>query len=309
MNLTDFQHLYDGLATASLDDPILHLAYTVAWLDPLRVRPDDPVDDYDLGEDYYYGEGDDLEAALHITRSCFPNLYAEAVADLYAGQAEQQIEGRIRDGICAQGIPMDSIEFEGAYAYGIPMPACGIDAADLDTLEPFQGQIETLYDLFGIAMDRAAHRTHVPDDAHDVALALALSLDEALREQYLVYDQLYWLLGWAFSMTGNSSVDYTWEMLAEFQPLDWSPDNVAFTRLIVEECDQIMTAALAGLDDLQSNEALRTLLARNIAITRKQLKKKGKRTHDLSSEHNPNPFRLAWPQPASGAERSTEFAA
>lgn len=309
MNLTDFQHLYDSLASAALDDPILHLAYTVAWLDPLRVRPDDPVDDYDLGEDYYYGEGDDLEAALHITRTCFSDLYAEAVADLHAGRAERQVEGRIRDGICDQGIPMDSIEFEGAYAYGIPMPACGIDAADPDTLEPFQGQIETLYDLFGIAIDWEAHRVHVPDDAHDVALALALSLDEALREQYPVYDQLYWLLGWAFSMTGNSSVDYTWEMLAEFQPLDWSPDNVGFTRLIVEECDQIMTAALAGLDDLQSNDALRNLLARNITIARKKLKKKGKRTHDLCSEHNSNPFRLAWPQPASGAERTTEFAA
>ncbi|MCB9460174.1 MAG: hypothetical protein H6670_11040 [Anaerolineaceae bacterium] len=309
MNLTEFQHLYDGLATAALDDPVLHLAYTVAWLDPLRVCPDDPVDDYDLSEDYYYGEGDDLEAALHITRGCFPDLYAEAVADLHTGVAERQVEEHIRDGICEQGIPMDIVEFEGAYAFGIPMPACGIDAADPDTLEPFQGQIETLYDLFGIDIDWDTHCVHIPDNAHDVALAVALSLNEALREQYPVYDQLYWLLGWAFSMTGNSSVDCTWEILAEFQPLDWSPDNVAFTRLIVEECDQIMTAATAGLDDLQDNEALRETLTHNIAIICKKLKKKGRRDHDRISEDNPNPFGLDWPQPASGSDRTAELAA
>ena len=306
MNGSDIHDLYDGLARAALDDPVLHLAYTIAWLDPVRIQFDD-VDQYDLVDDY--DEGNDLEAALHVTRSCFPDLYTQAVADLHAGQTEGRVEGGIRDGISAQGIPMDILQFDGTYTYGIPMPACGIDPADPDTLDPFRGRIDTLYRLFGIDIDFRTHRVHVPDDAHDIALTIALSLDGEPRKQHPTYDQLYWLLGWAFSMTGNSSVDYTWEIMAEFQPLDWSPDNVDYARQMIQECDHIMTAALAGLDDLQTNTGLCAALAHNIAITRKKLNKKGKRPHDRIAEHNPNPFGLVWPQPASGPQRTSELAA
>lgn len=178
MNATEYLDALSVLRTAALDNPVLRLAHAVAWLDPVCVQSDVyPDEDYD--------EDNDLQAGLYITRHCFPAIYVEAVAALHAGHSESQVEQRIRDGISASGIPMDAVEFEGAFAYGIPMPAHGVELNDLYSLEPYQGQIESLYALFGISIDFDEYDVVIPSDVDDVAMVIAFSLTEALRQQQL----------------------------------------------------------------------------------------------------------------------------
>ena len=293
MNTNDYLTLFDTLTASMLDDPILSLAYLATWLDPLRVDP--YTDEFDLVEDYYNTNQNTLEAALHITRDCFPDLYADAIIGLHSKQSSQQVEQAIQEGITAKGIPMDSIEWEGMYAFGIPLPAMGVDIHDHDSLDPYQNTyLLDFYRLFGIEIDIDARETIAPTNGDDVAFGIALSLTPDLREQHLIYERLYWLLGWAFAMTGNSSCDYTPEIMADFQPLAWEPDDVEFAIAIATECDQIMTLAHQALTDLQENESLRTELQRNIELAQKRLPKKEKLNHEQV-----NPLRLKWLASAS----------
>ena len=289
MNATDYLDALSVLRTASLDDPLLRLAHAVAWLDPVCVYSDTYPD-----EDEYADEND-LQAGLLITRHCFPAIYTDAVMSLHTGHSEKQVEQTLRDGIGASGIPMDTIEFEGAFAYGIPMPAHGIELNDLYSLEPYQGQIESLYALFGIHIDYDEYDVDIPPDVDDVAMVVAFSLTDELRQRYPVYERLYWLLGWAFSMTGNSSIDYTWETMAELQPLEWLPDHVELAQLIIQESDEIMDAALTGLAEFQTNNFLREALTHNITIVRERLSQEHRRVRDLVTDEQPNPFALNWP--------------
>lgn len=303
MNTTDYVTLFDTLTASMLDDPILSLAYLAAWLDPLRVDP--YTEEFDLVEDYYNTNQNTLEAALHITRDCFPDLYADAIIGLHSKQSSQQVEQAIQDGITAKGIPMDSIEWEGMYAFGIPLPAMGVDIHDHDSLDPYQNTyLLDFYRLFGIEIDIDARETIAPTNDDDVAFGIALSLTPDLRERHPIYEGLYWLLGWAFAMTGNSSCDYTPEIMADFQPLAWEPNDVEFAIAIATECDQIMTSAHQSLIDLQENESLCTELQRNIELAQKRLPTKGKLNHD-----EPNPLRLAWSNSSDSITRTTRLTA
>jgi len=288
MNTIGYLTLFDTLTASMLDDPILSLAYLAAWLDPLRVDP--YTDEFDLVEDYYNTNQNTLEAALHITRDCFPDLYADAIIGLHSKRSSQQVEQAIQDGITAKGIPMDSIEWEGMYAFGIPLPAMGVDIHDHDSLDPYQNTyLLDFYRLFGIEIDIDARETIAPTNVDDVAFGIALSLTPDLREQHSIYERLYWLLGWAFAMTGNSSCDYTPEIIADFQPLAWESNDVKFAIAISTECDEIMTSAHQALTDLQENESLRIELQHNIEIAQKRLPKKGKLSHEQV-----NPLGLVW---------------
>jgi hypothetical protein len=303
MNTSDYLTLFDTLTTSMLDDPILNLAYLVAWLDPLRI--DSQVDDYDLAEDYYYADQNNLEAALHITRDCFPELYADAIIGLNNNESNKQVEQAILDGISARGIPMEVAEWEGVYAFGIPLPAMGVDIHDIDSLDSYHNTyLLEFYHLFGIEIDMDTRETIAPINVDDVAFGITLSLTPDLRERYQVYERLYWLLGWAFAMTGNSSCDYTYDIMAEFEPLSWTPDEVEFAIVIATECDEILTSAHQALTDLQENKSLRTELQCNIELAQKRLPKKGKLNHD-----KPNPLRLAWSDTSDSTTRTTRLTA
>jgi hypothetical protein len=59
-----------------------------------------------------------------------------------------------------------------------------------------------------------------------------------------------------FSCTGNSSVDYDWEDMSEFQPLSWEADNVAFAKELIEEAEGIMGDVQAGIETLKASPEL-----------------------------------------------------
>jgi hypothetical protein len=250
-----------GLLTGGLRaDPVLRLAYCVAWLDPMRVEPDDTLEDYDMAEAYYEGQGSDLEAALHITRDCFPDLYVEAVGNLREGQSEKRVEDTIRTGISEAGIPMEFAEFEGAYAFGIPLPAYGAEPENPEFYE-IHPNVMPVMACFGVSPETDGYHIDIPSEVYTAGRHIAHDLAEHTDEHY---QQISWLMQWLFSCSGNSIVDFCYEMMCEIEPLSWEKDDVAFAIAMIAEADEIMADVLTGLEVLTSQPELLKALHRNI---------------------------------------------
>ena len=107
-----------------------------------------------------------------------------------------------------------------------------------------------MLDCFGITPDPHAYAIDVPECAYTAGQIIAADLEGHADARYR---QVSWLLRWLFSCSGNSSVDYDYEAMAEFQPLAWDKDDLAFAIEIIEEADTIMGDAMAGLAFLTQN--------------------------------------------------------
>ncbi len=228
--LIDYQNT---LIDALLADPVLALAYTVSLFDPLWAD--------DLHE--YYAEDDPVHTALHVLRKAFPVLYLDALQAMQANATYAELETLICDGVQAAGIPVESLEWLG---YGIPLPAYGAVWED----ETFAEMYPQALPVLACFADDPDDVTTIPDEMHTRAQNLAETL---ITQEDIHWQQVAWTIRWLFSCTGNSSVDYDFETMSEFQPLMWEPDDLAFARDIIEEADGIMSDALAGLQYLHDN--------------------------------------------------------
>ncbi|MCK6580537.1 MAG: hypothetical protein L6Q98_20795 [Anaerolineae bacterium] len=272
--------IYDLLAVALTTDPLLLLASAAATFDPFW-------DDFEDEIDY---ETDPMAIALQVTRGAFPDIYADAIERMRAGAPYAELDRLLCKAISAKGIPLDDIETIG---WGIPLVALGIELEDPEFYAVHSDLLPILAP-FGIQIPEGeTYRIDVPQGIHNVGGAIARSLheqsDPALR-------QVGWLLGWLFSCTGNSLVDYTDEMLGEIPPLSWSPDDIAFAVEMIEEAGGMMQDVTAGLDILKSAPDLMAVLERHIAILYRELKQKGN-----LDEHA---IRLEWPGADGGADRT-----
>jgi hypothetical protein len=268
------------LSEALISDPLLLLASAVATFDPYW----NTHDEEDFNED-------PVHLALQVTRAAFPDVYAAAAELLREGTTNAEFDRLICGAITAKGIPLDDLTM---ISWGIPLMTVGVDLTEPEFYEA-HGDLLWLLSLFGINApnDNYSGGT-VPEYAHDIGRALALSLhkqdDPALR-------QVGWLLGWLFSCTGNSLVDYTDEMLSELEPLSWSKDDVAFAIEMIAEADGIMADAMKGLAWLQQSPELQTALQRNTACVR-QTGKKGVRGGKC--------IELEWPSAHSGTDGTSD---
>ena len=78
--------------------------------------------------------------------------------------------------------------------------------------------------------------------------------------------------------SGNSSIDFSYEEICEFQPLSWEADELAFAIDIIEEADGIMADALAGLAFINRQPDLMAALQNNVRRIYKAMdQQKGKR--------------------------------
>lgn len=273
--------MYEQLAVSLTADPLLLLASAVAAFDPFWADFDEADIDYDT---------DPLTIALQVTRGAFPDIYAEAVERLRADAPYGEMDRLLCKAISAKGIPLDDLDTIG---WGVPMTAVGVDLEDPEFYAVHTDLLPVLAP-FGIDLPEGeTYNVDLPECIHKVGCAIATSLheqtDPALR-------QVGWLFGWLFSCTGNSLVDYTDEMLAEIQPLSWSPDDIAFAVEMIEEADGIMRDVQMGLDLLKTTPDLMAVLERNVAFLYRELKKKGK--------HDERTIRLEWEGVGSCADRT-----
>ena len=268
----------DHLAVALTGDPLLLLAAAVAAFDPFR---------NEFGDDGISDECNPLFVALSVTRSAFPDIYAEAVEQMRSNVPHHEIENALCRAITAKGIPIDDLEM---MSWGIPLAAFGVDLEDPEFYAVHSDVLPALIP-FGIkTLERETDRIDLPDPLHNAGRQVASSLQE---QDEPALKQVGWLYAWLFGCSGNSLVDVSNEDLDELQPLSWSPDDVAFAIEMIEEADVIMSNAMAGLQYLTASPGFRAALERNVASVYRVLQKKGKRN---------DPVRLDWPRLGNGTD-------
>lgn len=239
------------LNSAIRADPLLCLANAVCWLDPLWRSDGDEVD------------GDPLATGLLVARGAFPDVYAGAVERIRAGMPDREIDRYLCAEISKQGIPVDDLE---ALGYGIPLPAYGVRLDDPNFHEAHPDVLPILA-LFGAEEDANEY-----DHSEAVYKVGKLLHERLIAQDDPAWKQVGWALGWVFSCTGNSSVDYDWEDMSEFQPLSWEADNVAFAKELIEEAEAIMSDVAAGLTLLARSD-VQAALRRNIQRVYRHLEK------------------------------------
>lgn len=281
--MTTLLEVHRFLAAGLRDDPLLCLAQAAAWLDPFWDRPPD-------GD---FNDDGSLAAALDVTRCHFPGIYALAVEALHHGAAYGDLDHLICAEISALGIPLDSIE---ALGFGIPLPAYGTLLHDPDFYTD-QPDVVPVVELFGIHPD-GDYTVDIPEHAHDAAHRLAVSLIEHPDEPY---QQVGWLIGWLFSCTGNSSIDLDDETMWEIEPLAWEPENLDFASAIIQEADEIMQSAQAGLALVQSNSHIQQALQANFQRLYRSFARRSRKER----KHHDRP-RLHWPAFDRGSTGTTE---
>jgi hypothetical protein len=278
------------LNTQLQGDVLGQLATAVAWLDPLWAN--------ELHSDPYDEEQSTLVYALAITRRAFPDVYVEAVNALRYGNDYHQLDRLICSGISKAGLPLEDLE---NLQYGIPIPFYGIDLEEPATYEQWP-ELLPLVKCFGISHDPTPHRIiEIPDWSYDVARRMSESL---LDQTDLRYRQLGQLLGFVFSCSGNSTVDYSYESSEGMQPLNWEPDDLALAIEIIHEADSIMSEAQAGFALLKTHPHLLSVIEKQVNRLIHRLsslpKAKGK------SRDKPERIRLHWPPLGDSNERDAQ---
>ena len=252
-------------------DPVLNLVQAVAWLDPSWLDDEDP-DDFD----------DPMNMALRVTRQAVPDIYSEAVQRLQAGESYSGIESLICTAVSAKGIPLHTLEY---IDYGIPMDAYGVelDCPDFYAQHP---DLLPVLALFGVHPDPDHYRIAVPEAGYRAGPAIALSLDDHAHPGYR---DLGYLMQWLWSCSGNSAIDWSYEMVCEVPPMSWGTEEVAFAIEIIREAEDILAGARRGIQFLQAHPPVMAALERNIKRLYRAIHKQGDPRKELR-------LRLEWPQ-------------
>lgn len=277
--------------------PLSGLALAVAWLDPvlaLSKQHDLDIDGWDETQEFIQ--------MLEITRTCFPTIYAQAVQRL---RRHEPVMDFVYEEISKEGILVN--EFEYPFSWGIPLPCYSATWEEPEWLE-YHPEAEPALALFGVRIDEENGRIDCPDTASMVASAL---LDNLENEEPPGWECIANLIRWLWGLSGNSLVDWDEETLYSVQPLSWTPDDVAFARLLIEEAEKIYESAQSGIRLLKLSETARTALETNIRQIQPQLPQEV-HLHDLAhlhiargvDERRGRACRLEWPDVADSAERA-----
>lgn len=284
--MTQLLETYKLLVTGLNQDPLLCLAHAATLLDPFR---SELLSD-ELDDDWYYS----VEAALDILRRAFPDSYAQAVVACHQGAGYEELDRLICAEMTVRGIPLDTVE---CMAYGVPLPAYGVALHDPDFYASHPDLVPVL-ELLGVKVEDD-FSAEVPDHIHTISHQLMTSLIDHPEERY---QQVGWLMGFLGSSTGNSSVDFSWDLMGGIQPLSWEPNDLEFAIAIIEEAEEIMESVRAGLQLFESNPTIRSALKHNIQRLHRSLAQPSKN----KKERKKHVLRLHWPSLDDGLNRTTE---
>lgn len=257
------------LRQALLAEARTALAFLSAWLDPLALwQAEDAWPDI--------AEEDELLYALHVCRTCFPAVYAEATHALTQGTADAALSRLLVEGI-NRGlvVPVESLE---ALRWGVPFAPLGVSYGD-DLREQYPALLPILSWLGGNA------ETGLDEVPHVVA-GLVSSL-EKIKNNPIAADLLC-LLAWLQGSSGNTAVDYAPDAYGDsgLDFLDWTPPDVALVNEIHTEAEAFVGAALRGAHTLTTDAAWRQTFRRHCRLYRKR------------GNHDPHDDPGGWPSSA-----------
>lgn len=257
--MTQLQQAHDFLMKNLQADGLFKIAHAVSFFDPLWC------------DDEFYEE-DPLANALHICRRAFPDLYVEALQALRNGRDYAHIESIICDGITSLGIPLDHIEYMG---WGIPLPAYGVELDDPDFPLNFP-ELAPILACFGMEMGEA-------DDTHRLEMLCPI-LAQSLIKMTDAWQNVAVLFLWLINQTECTLTDLHYEILSEFEPLQWEYDLDLAIHLI-QDADEVMGKVHDGIQFLNTHETALQTLSENIERLTNALKK---------GEKDANRLKLCW---------------
>lgn len=186
---------------------------------------------------------------LSVARMCFPTLYAQAVLAWQAGTPYAALESLLCDGISTYGIPIDDLDM---LAYGIPLPAYGVSEE-----EPFHDTARDIMRLFDVD-----HPYEGTETMWTTVRVLCLSLETVTTPQATWFHAL---LSWLWGVSGNTCVDSDPETLAEYEPLAWDADNIAFACDLIAEAETHMENVARAIEHIQRTPDILTQLCANLS--------------------------------------------
>jgi len=276
MNPQDFDKSLSFLQSVTLTDPFMSLCRAVAWLDPLALQDDVLI------EDAYYGHDDpwaDVTVAWEMTRTCFPQLYAETTVALRTQPNVQQLSSRLCDGI-SDSLSGGSLYDLTQIHFGLPFFSQAIDITDAIFFADRQyAPLLAVYKLLGVELD-PSQTYSIPDEMSEAAWVAEVLAFSLRQETDSTYDKIACLLDWMFAQSGNSVVDLTEEEMYEMgvEPLAWTPEDLQFNAMMHDEATEIVLDALQGLDALIANPILQSLLSNHAQCI-------AKRIHSIKKEN------------------------
>ncbi len=234
------QTLQPLLTQALLQTPRLAIATLASWLDPIGLLN---LDDEDFDDD-----GSDLPIALLACRDCFPDVYARSLSALAQGVQPANLERQIcREVSQHLVVGIEDIE---QFKWGVPCEGLGIDLEGYDGLP-----LEEAYPRLRPVLDSLGFTSASGEAEYTRAGHIATHLVQSLESypEAAPHQDFANLLRWSFGFSGNTLVDNSNEMLYEsgLEPLDWTPDNVAFMNEVQAEAQQILDSAFCALERLE----------------------------------------------------------
>ena len=228
--------------SAAGEGPIREILNAIIWLDPVWFMNEEDTDNVTMNED----EEANIQWAAWTMRDCFPDLYAEIVTMNAGDVSYREMETRIMSGV-ERRTGLD-------VGYGIDELRMGIPLNSF----AFNDDVE----LGPTSSDPAVNFASWLIDAEGLE-GLKVSL-RACKET--VYQDLLTLINWMQGGTGNSMADFTLEEIYEYgyEPLHWTPEDVAFTIEMLDEAEEIYHTAHEMLTRLTSDTYLRKQVVRNI---------------------------------------------
>lgn len=257
---------YAFLAHLFNQNPTRQLAIAQAWLDPQGA----------LGYDEE-AEQDPLIRAYYICRECFPDAYVQFSEQLRRRTTRDELEKFALTTLNERIYPpIDDLEY---VLYGLPTFFQGIGWQELEWVETHPELLPFLEKYFRV--------TPEDDEAYSEAMSIAGHIAASLFKQKVqVYQDLHDLISWCFSCSGNTCIDFSEEESGDmgFPPLLWVKEDIQLNREMHEEAEQMIAAAKAMIDLLETDALadIRHALKQNIQLIRRKVK--GKK-HDYNANY------------------------
>lgn len=278
MTAEELLNFYVALSELMLADPMLSLALVTSTFDPVGI-----CYDHDFIEN---ADGEHPATVLMIARRTFPDIYADACQQLSSGISFETVAIQAANRISQDLGGLDTYGWEGFY-WGIPLPAYGVDWE--------QSETDQHYARLLAAFDRAS-ASNLDDLDYYVARLVMDSLSDRPDWRNVTS-----LLGHFFSATGNSCIDFTWETMAELEPLSWEKGDVELARTVIHEANDILRSARDGLVALEDSGIFHALQG-NVRRLRRQLEHITRHhlenNYELPRYLKHHPPDIEWPDPA-----------
>ncbi len=179
---------------------------------------------------------------------------------LAQGIQTADLERQICQGVSQHlAIGIEDIE---QFKWGVPCEGLGIDLEGYDGLP-----LDETYPRLRPVLDSLGFTNTSGEAEYTRACQIAGHLVKSLETypEPSPHQDFANLLRWIFSSSGNTLVDNNSDMLYEsgLEPLEWTPDNVAFMNEVQAEAQQILDSAFRALDRLEQDAEWQTAFQAN----------------------------------------------